>query len=94
MTDGPSDLPQLPLKLSLLALIGLRKPEQGDWETLRAFQYGNIHSFSPLRVVAHAIGVIIAVSIFFGKVPPTYLAAWPVAVIRAEPVDLKAPAAC
>ncbi len=83
MTDGPPDLPQLPLKLSLLALIGLSEPEQGGWAALRALQYGQIHRFSLSRVIVHAMAVIITLSLFFGKVPLVYLAAWPIGVAAA-----------
>ena len=83
MTDGPPDLPQLPLRLSLLALIGLSEPEQGDWATLRALQYGQIHRLQRSRAIAHAIAVIITLSLFYGKVPLVYLATWPVGVSAA-----------
>jgi diguanylate cyclase (GGDEF)-like protein/PAS domain S-box-containing protein len=83
VTAGPPELPQLPLKLSLLALIGLRNPEQGDWATLRALQYGQLHGYSRSRTIAHAMGVIITVSLFLGKVPLAYLAPWPLAVAAA-----------
>jgi len=76
VTDGPSDLPQLPLKLPLLALIGLRPPEQGDWAALRALQYGQIHRVSRSRAIAHAMAAIITVGLFVGKVPAGILAAW------------------
>ncbi len=55
MTEGPPDLPQLPLKLSLLALIGLSDPEEGDWAALRALQYGQVYRFSLSRVIVHAM---------------------------------------
>ena len=83
MTDGPSELPQLPLKLSLLALIGLSDPEQGDWATLRALQYGQIHRLQRSRGIAHAIALLITISLFYGKVPLAYLVAWPLGVIAA-----------
>lgn len=83
MTEGPPDLPQLPLKLSLPALIGLSEPEQGDWATLRALQYGEIHRFSLSRAIVHTMAVIITVSFFFGKVPLALLAPWPIGVAAA-----------
>jgi diguanylate cyclase (GGDEF)-like protein len=83
VTDGPPDLPQLPLKLSLLALIGLSEPDQGDWATLRALQYGQIHRFSLSRGIVHAMAAIITVSLFLGKVPPLYLFVWPAGVAAA-----------
>jgi diguanylate cyclase (GGDEF)-like protein len=83
VTDGPPELPQLPLKLPPLALIGLSNPPEGDWATLRALQYGPIHRNSRTRGIGHAIAVIITVSIFFGKVPLVYLAPWPFGVVAA-----------
>ena len=83
MTDGPPELPQLPLKLPLLALIGLSNPEQGDWATLRALQYGQIYRLQRGRGIAHAVAVVITISLFFGKAPTAYLATWPVAVAAA-----------
>ncbi|MBO0749645.1 MAG: diguanylate cyclase, partial [Porphyrobacter sp.] len=83
MTDGPSDLPQLPLKLPLLALIGLSEPEQGDWASLRALQYAQIHRFSGSRAVAHAIAMIVTLSLFAGKVPAVLLAGWVLAGLAA-----------
>ncbi len=80
MTDSHSDLPQLPLKLPLLALIGLRNPEQGDWAALRAIQYAQIHRLSRSRAIAHAMAAIITVGLFTGKVPVFILAPWVLAV--------------
>src|SRR6478736_8497718 len=74
VTDGPPELPQLPLKLPLLALIGLSNPEQGDWATLRALQYGQIYRLQRGRGIAQAVAVAITISIFFGKAPTVYSA--------------------
>jgi diguanylate cyclase (GGDEF)-like protein/PAS domain S-box-containing protein len=89
VTDGPPDLPQLPLKLSLPALIGLSDPEQGDWATLRALQYGQIHRLQRSRAMAHAIAVIITLGLFYGKVPLPYLAAWPAGVIASLWISMR-----
>jgi diguanylate cyclase (GGDEF)-like protein/PAS domain S-box-containing protein len=83
VTDSHTDLPQLPLKLPLLALIGLRDPEQGDWAALRAIQYAQIHRLSRSRALAHVMSVIITIGLFIGKVPVPALAAWAVAVVVA-----------
>ena len=80
MTEGPPDLPQLPLKLSLLALIGLSDPEEGDWAALRALQYGQVYRFSLSRVIVHAMAVLLTVGVFLGKVPILYLIAWSVGI--------------
>ena len=83
MTDGPSELPRLPLKLPLLALIGVSKPEQGDWAVLRALQYGKLHRLSRSRGICQALAVIITLSIYYGKVPLPLLIAWPLIVLAA-----------
>ena len=83
MTDSHSDLPQLPLDLPLRALIGLRNPEQGDWAALRAIQYGQLHQLSRSRALAHAMGVIITLGLFLGKVPVFILGPWVLAVVLA-----------
>ena len=83
MTDAHSNLPQLPLELPLLALIGLRDPEEGDWAALRAIQYAQIYRLSRSRALAHAMGVIITVGLFIGKVPVLLIAPWVLAVVVA-----------
>ena len=76
MTDSHSELPQLPLKLPLLALIGIRDPEQGSWAALRAIQYAQIHRLSRSRALAHVMSALVTVGLFFGKVPALALAPW------------------
>ena len=76
MTDSHSELPQLPLKLPLLALIGIRDPEQGSWAALRAIQYAQIHRLSRSRALAHVMSAFVTVGLFFGKVPALALAPW------------------
>jgi diguanylate cyclase (GGDEF)-like protein/PAS domain S-box-containing protein len=80
VTDSNSDLPQLPLKLPLLALLGLKDPEEGTWAALRAIQYRQIHRLSRSRALAHTMSVIITVGLFHGKVPVAILAPWVLAV--------------
>ena len=76
MTDSHSELPQLPLDLPLLALIGLRPPQQGDWAALRTLQYDQIHKVSRSRAITHAIAAIITLSLFLGKAPAIALLLW------------------
>jgi diguanylate cyclase (GGDEF)-like protein/PAS domain S-box-containing protein len=76
VTDSHSELPQLPLKLPLLALIGIRDPEQGSWAALRAIQYAQIHRLSRSRALAHVMSAFVTVGLFFGKVPALALAPW------------------
>jgi hypothetical protein len=84
VTAKQSDLPQLPLDLPLLALVGLRDPEQGDWARLRAFQYAHLHKLSRSRAIAHALSAVITLGLFFSDVPLIGLAAWLVAVIATQ----------
>ncbi|KPL66986.1 diguanylate cyclase [Erythrobacter sp. SG61-1L] len=83
MTDSHSDIPQLPLRLSNLAVIGVTQPQEGSWARLRALQYSRLEVLSLSRFLAHAIALVIAVSIFFGKVSPLLLAGWSVALVGA-----------
>ncbi|HSG33328.1 MAG TPA: EAL domain-containing protein [Sphingomonadaceae bacterium] len=76
MTDAHSDLPQLPLQIGNLAVIGLTQPEQGSWVRLRALQYSRIETMSLSRFLAHAIALVITFSIFWGDVPYWLLGTW------------------
>ncbi|HEY7808388.1 MAG TPA: EAL domain-containing protein [Croceibacterium sp.] len=82
-------MPQLPAKLPLLALVGLKDPEKGDWAELRAIQYARLHRYWRSRAVAHAIAVIATVALFAGKVPPAILVPWAVAVAAALGFSLR-----
>ncbi len=81
MTDTHSDLPQLPLKLSNLAVIGVTQPQEASWARLRALQYSRLEALSLSRFLAHAIALVLTISIFFGKVPPPILAGWVVFLV-------------
>jgi diguanylate cyclase (GGDEF)-like protein/PAS domain S-box-containing protein len=76
-------LPSLPLRLSNLALIGLKQPEEGSWGRLRALQYGRLAENSLLRVAIHAIAALITLTIFAGKVPLLALGVWTITVAGA-----------
>ena len=84
MTASHSDLPQLPLDLPLLALVGLRDPDQGDWARLRAFQYARIHKLSLSRAIAHALSAVITFGVFFGDVPLIGLALWAAVIVATQ----------
>ncbi len=83
MTDTHSDLPQLPLKLSNLAVIGVTQPQEGNWARLRALQYSRLEALSLSRFLAHAIALVLTISIFTGKASPLILAGWVVALVAA-----------
>ncbi|MCB5424957.1 EAL domain-containing protein [Altererythrobacter sp. CC-YST694] len=76
MTDTHSDLPQLPLKLTNLAVIGVSQPHEGSWARLRALQYSRLEALSLSRFLAHAIALMLTLSIFARTVPPPMLAGW------------------
>ena len=76
MSDAHSDLPSLPLRLSNLALIGLKAPEEGSWGRLRALQYGRLSESSLFRIGVHVVAVLITFTIFAGKVPMFAMGCW------------------
>lgn len=76
MAGSQSDLPQLPLQLSLSELLGLRAPKQGDWARIRSLQYVVLHRLSLCRAVVHCIAVTIVTGLLLGKVPIFLLLPW------------------
>lgn len=76
MSKNPTGLPRLPLKLSALQVIGLRDPNEGDWARLRALQYSELHKASRIRLAAHGLAAIMAVSLFVGTLPAWILGLW------------------
>lgn len=83
MTETHSDLPQLPLRLSNLAVVGVTQPQEGSWARLRALQYSRIEALSLSRFLAHAIALVLTLSIFFHAVAPPVLAGWVVLLVAA-----------
>ena len=83
MSKSQTGLPKLPLRLGPLQVIGLRTPEEGDWSRLRALQYSELHKVSRVRLSAHGIAAIMAVTLYAGTLPHWMLAAWLLAVIAA-----------
>jgi diguanylate cyclase (GGDEF)-like protein/PAS domain S-box-containing protein len=71
-----SDLPQLPLSLSAVELLGLKDPRQGSWSRVRALQYEALHKASSFRIAGHVLAALSAVMLFYDKVPLPYLLAW------------------
>jgi len=80
VTDSHLNLPQLPLKLTSGAVIGLADPAQGDWARLRGLQYGQLASKNAACLFGNGIGVVLAIAIFFGKIPLVLLLGWAMAV--------------
>ena len=83
MSEAHSDLPQLPLRLSNLAVIGVTQPQEGSWARLRALQYPRLERMALSRFLAHAIALFLTFSIFWNKVNPVILALWVVALVGA-----------
>jgi diguanylate cyclase (GGDEF)-like protein/PAS domain S-box-containing protein len=83
VTETHSDLPQLPLQLSNLAVIGVTQPEQGNWARLRSLQYSRLEAMSAARFLAHAIAVVLTFSIFWGDVPYWLLGVWVLPLVGA-----------
>ncbi|QZH76479.1 MAG: EAL domain-containing protein [Erythrobacter sp.] len=63
-----------------MQVIGLRDPGDGDWARLRALQYSELHKASRLRLAAHGIAGLLAVSMYVGTLPAWLLGLWLVAV--------------
>ena len=81
MSKNPNGLPKLPLRLDALQVIGLRPPVEGDWSRLRGLQYAELHKVSRVRMAAHGIAAIMAVTLYLGTLPPWLLALWLIAVV-------------
>ena len=81
MTGNHSDLPTLPLRLTLLQVLGLRDPGEGDWARLRGLQYAEIHTVAPLRIGSQVLAGTVAVSLFLGQLSGWVLAAWFAALV-------------
>ncbi|WP_340586829.1 putative bifunctional diguanylate cyclase/phosphodiesterase [Erythrobacter alti] len=81
MSKNPTGLPKLPLQLGPLQVIGLRDPDEGDWSRLRALQYSELYKASRIRLAAHGIAAIMAVSLLVGTLPAWALGIWLVVVV-------------
>jgi diguanylate cyclase (GGDEF)-like protein/PAS domain S-box-containing protein len=76
VTDRNDTLSELPAEMPLLALLGLRDPEGGDWNRLRALQFSQINQTMRLRIALHAVCALIAIWVYAGKAPVALLAAF------------------
>lgn len=81
MTKNATGLPKLPLRLNALQVMGLRNPPEGDWGSLRALQYAHLYKSTRLRLGAHALCAILAVTLYFGTLPAWALVIWLVAAV-------------
>ncbi len=69
--------------MPLLALLGLRDPQGGDWNRLRALQFSQINRTLGLRVAVHAQCALIALWTYAGKVPVALMVAFVAALAAA-----------
>ena len=76
VSESHPELPKLPLRLSVLQMLGLRDPEEGEWSLLRSLQYSELHRRVPARAGAHIGGAIIAVGVFYHTMDSLVLGAW------------------
>jgi diguanylate cyclase (GGDEF)-like protein/PAS domain S-box-containing protein len=83
VTGNHSDLPKLPLRLSLLQILGLQDPAEGDWARMRALQYAQLHRGGLTRMVSHGLATLITITLFVGKVPIWVLGPWVLAALAA-----------
>ncbi|MBO9499423.1 MAG: EAL domain-containing protein [Novosphingobium sp.] len=64
-------------------MIGVTQPPETSWARLRALQYSRLEALSLSRFLAHAIALILTISIYFGKVSPVALAGWILMLVAA-----------
>ncbi len=76
-------LPDLPLELNAMQVLGFKDPDKGDWSRLRALQYRELHQTATVRLTAHTIAAAMICLIYFASVPGVLLAAWAVALLFA-----------
>ena len=79
MSDGHSDLPKLPLRLSATQVLGLKDTKDGDWSRLRSLQYASLYKEALARAVANAGAVLVAISIYSTHVHGVLLFLWSLA---------------
>ena len=83
MSDKHSGLPNLPLQLNALQVIGLRDPGEGDWARLRTLQYSELHKVSLTRLAAHGLAAMLAVTLYADVIAPWFLGLWLLSVVVA-----------
>lgn len=80
MREDRSDLPQLPLRLGVLELLGLRNPKVGDPDRLRALQFAGVRDVSALRVFSCFVAALAVTSLYHSKISSVQLGLWLVAL--------------
>ena len=55
--------------MPLLAVLGLRDPEGGDWGRLRGLQYAQLIKTARWRITVHALCAFLTLATYAGKAP-------------------------
>ena len=83
MREERSSLPSLPLRLSAMEVLGLRDPDVGDPDRLRALQFAGLRSIAGLRGITCVGSAIVVAYLFRDLVPAITLGLWLIALITA-----------
>ena len=70
----------LPRELPVLAVLGLKDPEAGDWARLRGLQYSSLIHASRLRIGAHLIAAAEVLWLYRTIIHPVALIGWLIAL--------------
>ncbi|MFN3424302.1 MAG: putative bifunctional diguanylate cyclase/phosphodiesterase [Novosphingobium meiothermophilum] len=63
-------------KLPILAVIGLRDPEEGDWGRLRGLQYSSLAKLTFPRLIAHVMAALLVLQTYGRSVYLALLVGW------------------
>ncbi|MFN6933526.1 MAG: putative bifunctional diguanylate cyclase/phosphodiesterase [Tsuneonella sp.] len=83
MIDRPKSPIELPARVPFLALLGLRDPEGGDWNRLRALQFAKITETTHLRVIVHVICAVLVIVAYSGTAPVAMIGSFALALALA-----------
>ncbi len=84
MREDRTDLPQLPLRLSVLELLGLKDPDLGDPDRLRALQFAGLPKVSMVRAMGCVVAAFATALLFADVIPPLQLGVWAITLILAS----------
>lgn len=80
MEYNPSDTPALPMKMPILAVLGITNPAEADWARMRGLQYAQLADGIALRIAGHAVAAALAIWVYFDSVSLIALIAWALAL--------------
>jgi diguanylate cyclase (GGDEF)-like protein/PAS domain S-box-containing protein len=69
VSDRQNPAPEVPVDMPLLAVLGLRDPEGGDWGRLRGLQYAQLIKTARWRITVHALCAFLTLATYAGKAP-------------------------